>query len=348
MLTLTGTLASIVSVWIGFSVIAALLLALSFASAYRGLAMPFQSRIGGFVMLAGLGSVQLLHAQFLDGQAAMLLTRLYVAVLALQSLGFYWLFLGLLRYDCQAWSWEWYTAAMLLLALLPAPVALTCIFAAGGAGSVHLAFLVHKLRAQRRWFAVELKVLMLFAIMALLIATAGFAAPVFGWRFFAASYACLIGFSFALVLYLLLRFPDITSKAQEAVAATYAVSTLSRVDCEKVTSELKRLFAEEKIYQDENLSLSKLADMLALSGHQLSELINTQFEMGFSKLVRGYRVDAAKHMLINEPRASVLSVGLSVGFTSQSNFYAAFKELTGLVPGNYRKQSLAASESKLA
>ena len=65
--------------------------------------------------------------------------------------------------------------------------------------------------------------------------------------------------------------------------------------------------------------------------------------MSFSRLVRQYRVDAAKAMLIAEPRASVLSVGLSVGFNSQSNFYVAFKEITGVVPGQFRKELAAKS-----
>ena len=37
-------------------------------------------------------------------------------------------------------------------------------------------------------------------------------------------------------------------------------------------------------------------------------------------------------MLVAEPRASVLSVGLSVGFSSQSTFYVAFKDEVGMVP----------------
>ena len=40
---------------------------------------------------------------------------------------------------------------------------------------------------------------------------------------------------------------------------------------------------------------------------------------------------------VAEPSASVLSVGLSVGFTSQSNFYEAFREIEGMTPGQYRK-----------
>jgi AraC-like DNA-binding protein len=228
--------------------------------------------------------------------------------------------------------------ALVCAAWVPLDLALPIAMLGGMAASARLGHLVYKLRAQRRWFLLELRVLWLFAVMAVLIAVASLAAPALGWRYFAMTYAALISASFGLVLYLLLRFPDITSKAQEAVASTYAVSTLSLVDCDNVVEEIKRLFEKEKIYEDENLSLSGVADKTKLSSHQLSELINTQFQMGFSRLVRQYRVEAAKKMLIEEPRASVLSVGLSVGFTSQSNFYVAFKEFTGMVPGQFRKQ----------
>jgi AraC-like DNA-binding protein len=34
----------------------------------------------------------------------------------------------------------------------------------------------------------------------------------------------------------------------------------------------------------------------------------------------------------------VLSIGLCVGFTSQSNFYEAFREIEGSTPGQYRKR----------
>ncbi|MEM7366395.1 MAG: helix-turn-helix domain-containing protein, partial [Pseudomonadota bacterium] len=39
----------------------------------------------------------------------------------------------------------------------------------------------------------------------------------------------------------------------------------------------------------------------------------------------------------DHPSQSVLSVSLEVGFRSQSTFYAAFREVTGLSPGDYRK-----------
>lgn len=329
---------------IGFSIGAALLLTIAFATAYRSIVLPWQSRAGGYVMLLGLAVTQFFHARFLIDVDPVLVTRSYVLVVFIQSIGFYWLFLGLLRPPEQRWQvWEWLVLPLALAcgAFVPVDVALPVAMIGGTVAAARLGQLVYKLRAQRRWFLLEFRVLALFALMAVLIAAASLAAPALGWRHFAMIYASLISASFGLVLYLLLRFPDITSKAQEAVATTYAVSTLSRVDCDNVVAEIRRLFEKEKIYEDENLSLNGVAEMTKLSSHQLSELINTQFQMGFSRLVRHYRVEAAKKMLIDEPRASVLSVGLSVGFTSQSNFYVAFKEFTGIVPGQFRKQSIS-------
>jgi AraC-like DNA-binding protein len=80
-----------------------------------------------------------------------------------------------------------------------------------------------------------------------------------------------------------------------------------------------------------------VAAQLGLSTHQLSELVNHELAMGFSQLLRKYRVAEAKRMLQDEPEVSVLAIGLSVGFASQSNFYTAFKEIEGVTPGGFRK-----------
>jgi AraC-like DNA-binding protein len=334
--------AIIIILCIGFSIGASFLLTVAFATVYRGLALPVQSRLAGHVMLLSLGVTQFLHGRILLGLDAELATRGYSVMIVLQSLGFYWLILGLLRPLNRKWLfWEWSVLPLVLGFVALLPTRITVPFAMLGATLItaHLGLLLFNLRSQRRWFALEFRVLLLFAGMAVLIAAASFAAPILSWKHFAGTYALLISLGFGLVLYLLLRFPDITSKAEEAVANNYAVSTLKGIDCVKSVHEVKRLFEKEKIYQDENLSLNKVAELTNLSTHQLSELINTQFGIGFSRLVRRYRVEAAKRMLIDEPSASVLSIGLSVGFTSQSNFYVAFKEFTGLVPGQFRKQN---------
>ena len=94
---------------------------------------------------------------------------------------------------------------------------------------------------------------------------------------------------------------------------------------------------QEQVYQNPDLDLALLAERMKLSPHQLSELINTRIGKGFSRYIREYRVEAAEDLLLDKPSMPVLSVGLEVGFSSQSNFYDAFRELSGMTPGQFRK-----------
>lgn len=330
---------------VGFSVGMALLLSVTFASGYRQLDLPWQSRLAGFIMLAGLALIQLAHLKFASGSADVLPTRYYVVVLFLQSLGFYWLLLGVLRPDA-AWRNVELGLPILVLALaltLPLTWAIPVALTLGTAAALHLCVLVYRLRAMRRWFALELKVLVLFAGMGVAVAAGGALAPgMLGWFGFAFSYALLIALGFFVVGWLLLSVPDLVPKTRDAVAAAYAQTTLARIDRDAVAARLRLLFEEQQIHRDDSLSLASVAGMLELSPHQLSELVNTEFGLGFSRFVRRYRVETAKKMLVEEPRASVLSVGMAAGFNSQSSFYVAFKEQVGVVPGEYRRQRLAA------
>lgn len=97
----------------------------------------------------------------------------------------------------------------------------------------------------------------------------------------------------------------------------------------------------EKLYENENLSLLMLAEQVDLTSHQLSELINTEYDYGYPRFVREHRVRAAKSMLVAEPDSSVLAVSMATGFKSQSSFYTAFKESTGESPGSYRSKRLS-------
>jgi AraC-like DNA-binding protein len=327
---------------IGFSLAASMLLLLLMATNTDDLPMPPASRIGGGIMLAGLCHSQWIHFQALRGEAELWGGLAYSLILVVQSAGFYWLLLGMLRPPRTRWhllEWGLPLLPALAIAMLPTRYRPAVALAGGVAISIHIGMLLYRVRTQRRHFQIELRTLAVFGLMALALVGLGFSAPALGWRSFAAAYAVLISVGFLLVLYLLLRFPDLARKTEEAVTTAYAVSTLGKVDIERVVAALRRSFEQEHLYRDQDLSLSRLAEQLDLSGHQLSELINTQLNTSFPRLVRQYRVEAAMRMLIDEPRASVLSVGLSVGFNSQSSFYSAFKDVTGTVPSRYRTRT---------
>ena len=329
---------------VGFSIGMSLLLAAAFATGYRDVQLPWQARVAGFVMLAGLALTQWAHVGMAMQPSDVLPARGYVVVLFLQSLGFYWLLLGVLRPDGAWRPAEWALPVLVLLVglVVPRAWAIPVALLLGTAAALHLSALVYRLRALRRWFGLEFKVLALFAAMALVVAATGLLAPRgLGWAAYASTYGALIALGFALVGWLLLAVPDLVPKAREAVAVAYAQSTLTRVDREAMAARLREVFEQDQVHRTESLDLARVADLLGLSPHQLSELVNTEFGMGFSRLVRRHRVQTAQRMLLEEPRASVLSVGMASGFNSQSSFYVAFKEQVGEVPGAYRQRMLA-------
>lgn len=122
-------------------------------------------------------------------------------------------------------------------------------------------------------------------------------------------------------------------------ARTYDRSRLGGVAIEEVRAELQRLMAEERVYLDEDLSLSRLAQDVGLSAHQLSEFLNRHMGRSFAEFVSDYRVREARALLLNEPGRSILSVAHAAGFNSKSAFYRAFRRATGRDPSEYRRDS---------
>jgi AraC-like DNA-binding protein len=195
------------------------------------------------------------------------------------------------------------------------------------------------LRAERSEFRLEMVLLGTVFAIALGVSVLGLAQASLPDKLFFSLYASAIGLAFLLVQIALNVRPQLSAEVQETAlaSAAYTSSTLVNVDSDAVLNRLTTFMQTEKLYIEPDLTLPLLAERLELRPHQLSELINTQLGKGFSRYLREQRVAAAATMLCAEPSASVLSVGMSVGFSSQSNFYQAFREIEGMTPGQYRK-----------
>jgi AraC-like DNA-binding protein len=335
-------LATLTLFLIGFSLGSALLLIAANLSGYGTAAHGAFARTAGIVLLLALAALQWLHGAYLLRGDALFASALYAALLYVAAAAFYLFFVEVLQPPAAMKPWRLLHFLPALLAVsVPPRLAIPLAFLFGTVHALLLLRVVYRLRAQRRHFRVEASAFTGFALIAALVLVLGLGATWFGERVFFLGYAQLIGLAFWLALWLLLCFPDLPGRAAEAVRSAYANSTLARIDKDEALQRLRHLLTREKVYTDENLSLSGLAELMALTPHQLSELINTAYGVGFSRHVREHRVEAAKRLLLAEPEASVLSIGLAVGFNSQSNFYAAFREITGEVPGRYRKRSSA-------
>jgi AraC-like DNA-binding protein len=225
-----------------------------------------------------------------------------------------------------------------VLLALPLPFALPVLFTIGAGYALWLANVVYRLRAERRRFAFEIFWFGVMAALAVGVLLLGFAMPFVGAEFFHLFYANATGLAFVVITVALIAKPELLADLTEAARAKYGVSTLRGVDVDGRLRELQSLMTVSKLYRDEDLSLGTLAERLGMSTHQLSELVNSRLGMSFSRYVRECRVEAAKALLLQDPSYSVLSIGMETGFRSQSNFYAAFKEVTGLSPGEFRRR----------
>ena len=291
----------------------------------------------GIVLILALIGIQLFHYFYLVNNNQLNTSKCYLMLLYLVAPSFYFFSRSLLKAQSQLTflqvlhfvslgfiinvSWHW---------------AFVLAFVIGSGYLLWLLITIYALRKHKQQFSSELILLSVVFIVAVAVSVLAFIMP-FASKLFYSLYASAIGFAFFLVALVMSYKPNLSQKVSEAAKQTYVVSTLTAVDCDKKLAQFHDLILKDKLYQQSNLDRQTVAAELDLSTHQLSELINTSLGMGFSQYLRQQRIQAAKELLLSQPKASVLSIGLEVGFSSQSNFYEAFKEIVGTTPAKYRK-----------
>ncbi|MGI9288465.1 MAG: helix-turn-helix domain-containing protein [Pseudomonadales bacterium] len=132
--------------------------------------------------------------------------------------------------------------------------------------------------------------------------------------------------------------PVESPEAEQNIPKKYKKSGLDPDRIALLWSRLTRVMDEEQPYIESALNLPALAKIAAIKPHDLSRVINTQARVSFYEFVNGYRVDAAKALLItdNKVKRTMLDIAMDVGFNSQSTFYSHFKKHTGMTPKQFR------------
>ncbi|MBL8020118.1 MAG: AraC family transcriptional regulator [Leptospirales bacterium] len=121
--------------------------------------------------------------------------------------------------------------------------------------------------------------------------------------------------------------------------ARYAISRLNGINLDAVLARLDDLMREERVFLDEDLTLARLAEDLAIRPQQLSEILNTRMKANFRDFVNGFRLEEAASLLKQEPNRSVLSIAYAAGFNSKSSFHKLFARRYGCSPADFRKRT---------
>ena len=330
----------------GFSAVCGVLLFIAYAAFIRVPGKSVLSVSSCAALVAALFAIQLGHFRYFQGGPEPLSLLYYRLGLFAAPSAFYffgrWAILPLESFRPRMLI---NLAPVLLLAVPDVSVSLPILFMFGLGYSLWLGWLVYGLRDRRKQFRFEFLYFVVMAVLALIVLALGFAMPHIDSAWFYHLYCHAVALGIAIMLVALVANPDLIGDLSEAARARYGASTLSGVDVDATLRKLDELMTAKKLYQNEDLSLASLAAEVGISGHQLSELVNARLGVGFSRYVRERRVEAAKKLLVAAPSQSILSVSLDTGFRSQSSFYAAFKEITGQSPGDFRDSALRKDQS---
>ncbi|MEM9981563.1 MAG: helix-turn-helix domain-containing protein, partial [Bacteroidota bacterium] len=125
----------------------------------------------------------------------------------------------------------------------------------------------------------------------------------------------------------------------------YARSSIDPSRSRIILQQFKRLLEEEKLYLESHLSLQAMAQKLALSPRQLSQVINEQEKKNFSEFVNHYRIEKAKELLVHPDyvEEKIATIAYDSGFGNVTSFNIAFKAATNLTPSQYKNLSKTTS-----
>ncbi len=98
-----------------------------------------------------------------------------------------------------------------------------------------------------------------------------------------------------------------------------------------------RTYIEEH-FDDPDLSLKHLSDRFQISGKYASYLFKEEFDMKFVDFLMKLRVEKACRLLTASD-ATIQDIAQQVGYANAISFGRVFKRITGVTPGDYRKQN---------
>jgi len=122
----------------------------------------------------------------------------------------------------------------------------------------------------------------------------------------------------------------------------YAKSGLNDEQLLEYKYRLEQIMQSEQLFLSSELTLPKLAQTVDCSINHLSQVINSGFGVSFFDYLNRYRIAHARELLSkpNGQSHAILNIAFTVGFNSNSAFYAAFKKCVGQTPAQYRKAQL--------
>ena len=155
-----------------------------------------------------------------------------------------------------------------------------------------------------------------------------------------ANAALMVGTANLLGLLLMGLMATVAARAkalpEAAVEAGQSPSTATQD--RDVLDRIDRLLAEQRLFLDENLTLSRLARRAGLPARQISGAVNRVARKNVSQFINDHRIAEACRLL-RRPDTSITAAMLECGFQTKSNFNREFRRVTSLSPAAWREKN---------
>jgi AraC-like DNA-binding protein len=117
----------------------------------------------------------------------------------------------------------------------------------------------------------------------------------------------------------------------------------------RVTDALTKAIETDRLFLDPELTVDKVGQHTQLSPKLISAVLNQHLRKNFNSFINEYRVDEVKRRLLNPAYEHLTLTGIAFdcGFNSQATFQRAFKQLTGISPGEYASQQKNSSQIRI-
>ncbi len=141
-------------------------------------------------------------------------------------------------------------------------------------------------------------------------------------------------------MHLLIEFRIYKTKEKIKSKTKYSNSKLQEAELKILTEKLNQIITHNKPYLNEKLTISELAEMMNISRHLLTQVINNNLNKNFYTFINEYRIEEVKKMFADPKKNhySILGIAYECGFNSKSTFNTLFKKYTGITPSEYRKK----------
>jgi TolB-like protein/AraC-like DNA-binding protein len=117
----------------------------------------------------------------------------------------------------------------------------------------------------------------------------------------------------------------------------YRKTRLDEKMAEEISIRMQQLMKEDRPWLNSKLNLSDLAEMLDISNHTLSQVLNEHIGKNFYDYLNSFRLEHFLSMTEEDKNRNytMLSIAYESGFNSKTTFNSYFKRSTGKTPREY-------------